>query len=62
MKYYTTQKIIIYLTEKKINNCKNDISRAKRRAEEIVNLSSGFANFDIKDIMFNALVNTNILE
>jgi hypothetical protein len=39
----------------KINNCKNDILRAKQRAEEIINLSSGFANFDIKDIMFNAL-------
>jgi superfamily I DNA and/or RNA helicase len=39
----------------KINNCKDDILRAKQRTEEIINLSSEFANFDIKDIMFNAL-------
>jgi hypothetical protein len=50
------ENIIRYRSNKeKIDNCKNDILRTKQRTGEVTNLSSEFKNFNIKDIMFNAL-------
>jgi len=45
-----------YLADREeIENCRNDIVRAKKRAEKIINFSQELASFNLKDAMFISL-------